>query len=221
MTSLPRQFESLTQIGVNNYNIFLLRLRVRYVLGASEPCANEVTAIYMAPFIGTSNTDERWVLMDRPSNEETKTGIESRYALVIAVAKRAKQLREGISPLVQSKSKNPITIALEEIQAGKLKVLIPSAAELEAAEQKQRGRRETPAELLGIPEEKHVVTDVLPVIQPDMEEDSEAEELADEKDGAEVDEREQLHDLTDTIGEETLQGEFYAEQEEEQSDEVE
>lgn len=175
--------------------------------------------ICMTPLIGTSNTDERWVLMDRPSNEETKTEIESRYALVMAVAKRAKQLKEGIPPLVQSKSRNPITIALEEIQAGKLKVLIPSPEELEAAEQKQRERHEKPAELLEIPEEKRVATDEMLVIQPVTKEDAEAEELADEQDRGELDEHEEVYDLADTIGEETLQDESYAEQEEEQSDE--
>jgi len=175
--------------------------------------------IRMIPLIGSSNTDERWVLMDRPSNEETKTEIESRYALVMAVAKRAKQLKEGMPPLVESKSRNPITIALEEIQAGKLKVLTPSPEELEAAEQKQRERRETPAELLQVHEPEPLATDALPVIQPDTEEYSEAEEVADEEEIAELDEREELHDLTDAIGAETFQDESYGEQEEEQSDE--
>jgi DNA-directed RNA polymerase subunit omega len=59
---------------------------------------------------------------------------ESRYALVIAAAKRARQINnyhhqlgEGTfddfpPPLVESRSKNYLTMALEEISEGKLKV---------------------------------------------------------------------------------------------------
>jgi DNA-directed RNA polymerase subunit omega len=59
---------------------------------------------------------------------------ESRYALVIAAAKRARQINnyhhqlgEGTfddfpPPLVESRSKNYLTMALEEIAEGKIKV---------------------------------------------------------------------------------------------------
>ena len=59
---------------------------------------------------------------------------ESRYALVIAAATRARQINnyhhqlgEGTfddfpPPLVESRSKNYLTMALEEISEGKLKV---------------------------------------------------------------------------------------------------
>ena len=58
---------------------------------------------------------------------------ESRYALVIAAAKRARQINnyhhqlgEGTfeefpPPLVESRSKNYLTIALEEVAEGKIK----------------------------------------------------------------------------------------------------
>lgn len=58
----------------------------------------------------------------------------SRYALVIAAAKRARQINnyhhqlgEGTfdelpPPLVESRSKNYLTIALEEIEQGKIEV---------------------------------------------------------------------------------------------------
>ncbi len=36
------------------------------------------------------------------------------------VAKRTKQLKSGAKPLVESKNKKPIIIALEEIKAGKV-----------------------------------------------------------------------------------------------------
>jgi DNA-directed RNA polymerase subunit omega len=45
-------------------------------------------------------------------------------------AKRAKQLREGAPPLVQIESNHPLTIALAEIAAGKIKPVMPSAQDL-------------------------------------------------------------------------------------------
>jgi DNA-directed RNA polymerase subunit omega len=59
---------------------------------------------------------------------------DSRYALVIAAAKRARQINnyhhqlgEGTfddfpPPLVESRSKNYLTMALEEVSEGKIKV---------------------------------------------------------------------------------------------------
>ncbi len=43
---------------------------------------------------------------------------ESKYALVILAAKRARQIKDGAARFVQSKSPNPLTIALEEISEG-------------------------------------------------------------------------------------------------------
>jgi DNA-directed RNA polymerase subunit omega len=63
----------------------------------------------------------------------TKDEAESRYALVIVAAKRARQinnyhhqlgegmgLQEAPPPLVESRSKNYLTMAMEEIARGKL-----------------------------------------------------------------------------------------------------
>lgn len=44
----------------------------------------------------------------------------SKYALVVLAAKRAKQIKSGAPPLIATSSKNPLTIALEEIAAGKI-----------------------------------------------------------------------------------------------------
>jgi len=46
--------------------------------------------------------------------------INNKYLLVMMVANRAKELTKGAKPLVKSKSKQPTTIALEEIKAGKV-----------------------------------------------------------------------------------------------------
>jgi DNA-directed RNA polymerase omega subunit len=44
----------------------------------------------------------------------------SKYSLVVLVAKRAKQIKSGAPPLVETSSRNPLTIALEEVAAGKI-----------------------------------------------------------------------------------------------------
>ena len=45
---------------------------------------------------------------------------KNRYLLTMMVAERAKQLSVGAKPLIKTKSKNPIAIALQEIKAGKV-----------------------------------------------------------------------------------------------------
>lgn len=44
----------------------------------------------------------------------------SRYSLVVATAKRARQLVNGAKALVDTKSDKPVTVAIEEIIAGKV-----------------------------------------------------------------------------------------------------
>jgi DNA-directed RNA polymerase subunit omega len=67
-----------------------------------------------------------------PRIDELLEHVDSRYALVIVAAKRARQINnyhqqlgEGtfdeLPPLVESRSKNYLTMALEEICEGKIK----------------------------------------------------------------------------------------------------
>jgi len=67
-----------------------------------------------------------------PRIDELLDAVDSRYALVIVVAKRARQINnyhhqlgEGtfdeFPPLVESRSKNYLTMALEETAEGKIK----------------------------------------------------------------------------------------------------
>jgi len=56
------------------------------------------------------------------SIEELSDRIGGRYALVVAAAKRARQLKEGAVPLIKTSANNPLTIALAEIAAGKVVV---------------------------------------------------------------------------------------------------
>jgi DNA-directed RNA polymerase subunit omega len=56
-----------------------------------------------------------------PSADKIDKEIGSKYALVVLAAKRAKQIKEGARPLIDTRSTNPITVALEEIATGKIK----------------------------------------------------------------------------------------------------
>ena len=58
----------------------------------------------------------------RPPLEALLAKIENKYALVVAVAKRARVLKEGQLPMVDVASNNPVTVALEEIAAGKIRI---------------------------------------------------------------------------------------------------
>lgn len=46
--------------------------------------------------------------------------VENKYLLTMMLAKRVKQLRAGEKPLVESKNKKSILIALQEISEGKV-----------------------------------------------------------------------------------------------------
>lgn len=53
-----------------------------------------------------------------------------KFVLSNLAAKRAKQLKEGALPLIQTDSNHPLTIALAEIAAGKIKAIVPEVSEL-------------------------------------------------------------------------------------------
>lgn len=55
-----------------------------------------------------------------PSPDKIDKQIDSKYALVVLAAKRAKQLKEGSRPRLSTDSTNALTIALEEIAEGKV-----------------------------------------------------------------------------------------------------
>ena len=57
-----------------------------------------------------------------PSADTIEQMVGSRYSLVVIAAKRAKQIKEGAPVLIETASTNPLTIALEEIAAGKVTV---------------------------------------------------------------------------------------------------
>ena len=75
--------------------------------------------------------------MIQPRIDRLFGNVDSRYALVIVAAKRARQINnyhhqlgegtfEELPPLVESRSKNYLTLALEESAEGKIKYAYPS-----------------------------------------------------------------------------------------------
>ena len=60
-------------------------------------------------------------------NSEVEPGdtpvVNSRYSIVMATAKRARQIISGDEPLVDEKGKKPLSIAVDELYTGKIKVL--------------------------------------------------------------------------------------------------
>ncbi len=60
--------------------------------------------------------------------------VNSRYSIVLATAKRARQIIEGSKPLVDEAVCNkPLSIAVQEVYEGKVKIL-PDDAEIEEVE---------------------------------------------------------------------------------------
>lgn len=59
--------------------------------------------------------------MKQPSLDLLLEKVDSKYTLVVAAAKRAREITEGAQSLVESESTKPVTVALEEIENDKIK----------------------------------------------------------------------------------------------------
>ena len=60
-------------------------------------------------------------MLVEPTVTELLKSAEDRYALVIMTSKRARQLLEGAEPLVDKKEYSNVSLAADEIAAGKVK----------------------------------------------------------------------------------------------------
>ncbi len=59
-------------------------------------------------------------------NEETEGDtpvVNSRYSIVMATARRARQLIDGSKPLVNTKIDKALSVAVEEVNQGKIKII--------------------------------------------------------------------------------------------------
>ena len=58
--------------------------------------------------------------MINPSVVELLKKVEDRYSLVIVTSKRARQIIAGSEPLIKIDSQKPLTIAINEVNEGKV-----------------------------------------------------------------------------------------------------
>lgn len=60
-------------------------------------------------------------------NSEVEPGeqppVQSRYSIVIATSKRARQIIDGAPAYVEGKGKKPLSVAVEELYEGKVKIV--------------------------------------------------------------------------------------------------
>lgn len=60
-------------------------------------------------------------------NSEVEPGeqpvVQSRYSIVLATAKRARQIIAGEKPLVPSANKKPLSVAVDELYQSKVKIV--------------------------------------------------------------------------------------------------
>jgi DNA-directed RNA polymerase subunit omega len=61
-------------------------------------------------------------MMVKPSVAELLKKSKNRFELVIATSKRARKIAMGSEPLVDTLEESPVTIAAEEIAAGKVEI---------------------------------------------------------------------------------------------------
>ena len=106
----------------------------------------------------------------------------SRYAVVVAAAERARQIKDGSPPLVVVTSRNPLTIALAEIAQGKVIITEPEEVPPEPAVSREHyyvGTDETADE--NLPYRRSVdAEESAPPEEADEEADEEAEDATDE-----------------------------------------
>lgn len=62
-----------------------------------------------------------------PSIDRLLEQVDSKYTLVIAAAKRGRQLRNGARPAMECDSRKEVTVALNEISSGKIEIERPLA----------------------------------------------------------------------------------------------
>lgn len=59
-------------------------------------------------------------MMVKPTVSELLKNVDNRFELVVATAKRARQLSKGDTPLVNKEEASTVTLAADEIAAGKV-----------------------------------------------------------------------------------------------------
>lgn len=82
-------------------------------------------------------------------NSEVENGeapiVNSRYSIVLATAKRARQLIDGVEPLTQATCPKPLSIAVDELEKSKIHIL--SEEEAQQARERREERLSKEAEM--------------------------------------------------------------------------
>ena len=126
---------------------------------------------------------------------------DSTFRYILIAAKRAGQLIDGARPRVETRNAKPTTIALAELDAGKVPWRIVTAEEFEAlrqAELQAREREEQPPTFLQTPRP------IVPLLE---EVEAEEEELDEELEGPDLDAGElgEIEDMPEELlGEEVV-----------------
>ena len=69
-------------------------------------------------------------VVNKDVEEGDEKVVNSRYSIVMATSKRARQLIDGELPLVNAKNgEKPLSTAIEELNEGKLKIIAENAEE--------------------------------------------------------------------------------------------
>ncbi len=61
-------------------------------------------------------------MLVKPTVLELLTKVDNRFQLVVATAKRARQLANGSTPLTKKEEPSPVTLAADEIAEGKVTI---------------------------------------------------------------------------------------------------
>ena len=85
-------------------------------------------------------------------NSEVEPGeapvVNSRYSIVMATSKRARQIISGEDPMVDSRGKKPLSVAVEELNQGMIKILSEEEAAKKAEENRIKAEKAAEEEKL-------------------------------------------------------------------------
>lgn len=82
-------------------------------------------------------------------DDDTTMSLNSRYSLVLAASKRARQIIAGSKPMVEGAAgKKPLSVAIDELYKGKVKILAPEEEDEEGTAQTAEHRQKNQHRLL-------------------------------------------------------------------------
>lgn len=77
-------------------------------------------------------------------DDDTTMSLNSRYSLVLAASKRARQIIAGSQPMVEGAAgKKPLSVAIDELYKGKVKILAPEEEDEEGTAQTEETSEES------------------------------------------------------------------------------